>query len=245
MVHTDPQRAPSLIKLAWHSSLTYKNYQYQGGGDELQFRRALGGNAGLALTAMPWLEGIKEEAGAEISLPDLYTLGGVAAIEALGGPKIRWRAGRKDGGEERGEGDTYNDSCIISNDANQLRCIFESMDFQHEDRDKAIVALSGAHALGRLTGGTAINTNYFKFLALMKKKRGAKREWDGPFEVENDIGKMMLMPTDLALIEDPRFFKWVSAYAKDDGSRFFSDFSIFFQQLTEMGCTDLFEVAAV
>jgi cytochrome c peroxidase len=32
----------------------------------------------------------------EISHGDLYTLAGVVSIQVLGGPKIRWRAGRKD-----------------------------------------------------------------------------------------------------------------------------------------------------
>jgi catalase (peroxidase I) len=270
---SDPNCALALIKLAWHSSGTYNNYS--GGGDELKeelhfkrgdqggkqegdglrFKRALGGNAVLALTAMPWMDKIKEKVGPSISFPDLYTLGGVVAIECLGGPKIRWRAGRKDRGEERAaseeeeEGRGLPESCVMSNDADQLRCMFQHMRFEEGERDRAIVALSGAHALGRLAegegaGGTAtFNNAYFVLLSQMKKKRGGKREWDGPSEFETDTGdKIMLMPTDIALINDPAFFKWVNVYAKDT-DKFFSDFTVYFQQLTETGCKDLAEVA--
>jgi cytochrome c peroxidase len=48
----------------------------------------------------------------------------------------------------------------------------------------------------------------------------------------------MMLPTDLALIEDEDFSVWVDIYANDAG-RFFSDFSAAFQKLTELGTIDL------
>ena len=44
------------------------------------------------------------------------------------------------------------------------------------------------------------------------------------------IGKLMMLPSDLVLIEDPGFKTYVDIYAKDQ-KKFFSDFSSAFQRL--------------
>ena len=54
-----------------------------------------GANAGLNI-ARDLMEGIKQEFP-WISYGDLWTLGGVAAVQELGGPHIPWRPGRIDG----------------------------------------------------------------------------------------------------------------------------------------------------
>ena len=54
-----------------------------------------GANNGL-IVARDLLEPIRQEFP-WISYGDLWTLGGVAAIQELGGPKIPWRPGRVDG----------------------------------------------------------------------------------------------------------------------------------------------------
>ena len=54
-----------------------------------------GANAGLNI-ARDLMEGIKQEFP-WISYGDLWTLGGVCAIQEMGGPKIPWRPGRIDG----------------------------------------------------------------------------------------------------------------------------------------------------
>ena len=43
-------------------------------------------------------------------------------------------------------------------------------------------------------------------------------------------GKLMMLPSDLVLIEDPGFKQYVDIYAKDQ-KKFFSDFSSAFQRL--------------
>ena len=45
----------------------------------------------------------------------------------------------------------------------------------------------------------------------------------------------MMLPADIALIEDPEFKKWVQAYAKDE-ALFFRDFAAAFGKLMELGC---------
>lgn len=54
-----------------------------------------GANAGLRI-ARELMEAIKAEFP-WISYGDLWTLGGVAAIQEMGGPKVPWRPGRIDG----------------------------------------------------------------------------------------------------------------------------------------------------
>ena len=51
-------------------------------------------------------------------------------------------------------------------------------------------------------------------------------------------GKLMMLPSDLVLIEDPDFKVYVDLYAKDQKT-FFKDFTIAFQKLEELGCENL------
>ena len=80
----------------------------------------------------------------KISYSDLWTLAGVVAIQEMGGPVVKWRPGRADAINE-----TF---CTPdgrlpdgSKDQSHIRNIFYRMGFN----DQEIVALSGAHALGR------------------------------------------------------------------------------------------------
>ena len=80
----------------------------------------------------------------EISKSDLWAAAGCAAVEFLGGPAIPFRFGRTD--------DADGARCPMngrlpdaSQGADHLRVVFHRMGFN--DRD--IVALSGAHTLGR------------------------------------------------------------------------------------------------
>lgn len=44
----------------------------------------------------------------------------------------------------------------------------------------------------------------------------------------------MMLPTDIALIQDPEFKKYVIEYAKDE-EKFFKDFAKAFEKLLELG----------
>jgi catalase (peroxidase I) len=83
-----PDRGPTLVRLAWHSSGTYDKMLTDGGssGGTIRFKEELahGGNAGLATTAVSWMDPIYakyEKQG--LSYADLYTLGGGAYFIAL------------------------------------------------------------------------------------------------------------------------------------------------------------------
>jgi Catalase (peroxidase I) len=56
------------------------------------------------------------------------------------------------------------------------------------------------------------------------------------FPLEDSTGKLMMLPSDIALIHDPVFRKYVEAYAKDE-DLFFKDFAKAFAKLLELGVT--------
>ena len=134
------------MRLAWHASGTYDKETKTGGsnGATMRFKPESSheANAGLSI-AREILEPIKAK-HPKISYSDLWTLAGVAAIQEMGGPIIKWRPGRKDAETEV--------SCTPdgrlpdgAKTQDHLREIFYRMGFN----DQEIVALSGAHVLGR------------------------------------------------------------------------------------------------
>lgn len=87
----------------------------------------------ISLTAkFPW-----------ISYGDLYTLGGVCAVQELSGPDIPWRPGRVDADASACTPDGRLPDA--SQGPKHIRDIFYRMGFN----DQEIVALCGAHSLGR------------------------------------------------------------------------------------------------
>lgn len=79
------------------------------------------------------------------------------------------------------------------------------------------------------------NNLYFSLLVSVK---WTQRDWKGPFQYEDEGKTLMMLPTDLVLIQDDEFKKYVSMYAKDQ-SKFFADFSKAFNKLEELGTKGL------
>lgn len=113
--------------------------------------------------------------------------------------------------------------------------------------DREIVALSGAHALGRChpdasgysgpwTPTPTLLTN--SYYSLLLNLPWTPKQWDGPAQFEDPSGKLMMLPSDLLLRDDPKFLPFTKAYAKDK-ELFFKDFAAVFQKLEENGCTGL------
>jgi cytochrome c peroxidase len=66
-------------------------------------------------------------------------------------------------------------------------------------------------------------------------EKWVQKKWDGPKQfVDKKTGGLMMLPTDLALINDKSFRKYVDLYAKDE-KLFFKDFASVFQKLEELG----------
>ena len=56
----------------------------------------------------------------------------------------------------------------------------------------------------------------------------------GPDQFEDASGQLMMLPSDLALVADPAFRKWVEKYAADE-QLFFRDFAAAFAKLLALG----------
>ena len=254
LVRKDPDKGPTLVRLAWHSSGTYSKIARDGGsgGGTIRFKEELahGANAGLA-KAEVWLEPIKKKYGAGLSYADLYTLAGVSAISQMGGPKIGWGHGRVDALDPSA---VTPDGRLPAADkgsnkatAAGLRDVFGRMGFN----DQEIVALSGAHALGRChpdasgySGPWSATPTLFtnSYFALLENVKWTKKEWSGPLQYEDASGKLMMLPSDLLLVSDPGFKPYVKKYAKSQ-KLFFEDFAGAFQKLEELGTSGLVPTA--
>lgn len=241
--YDDGSYGPVLVRLAWHSSGTYDRKKGKFGSDGATMRFSPesnhGANAGLGV-ARDLLEPIKKKFPG-CTYADLYTLAGCVAIESMGGPHIEWRAGRSDA---KDESSCPPDGSLpdASKGPSHVRCVFgDRMGFN----DREMVALIGAHALGRChkdrsgydgpwtRSPTTFSNEYYR---LLLEETWTERKWDGPRQFENSKSgsDLMMLPADLALVEDPRFRRYVEAYAADE-KVFFRDFAAAFQKLMELG----------
>jgi len=236
----DQSRGPLFVRLAWHAAGTYCKHSKTGGSCGATMRYAPesghGANAGLGL-ARSLLEPVKQEFPG-ISYADLWVLAAVTVIEEMGGPSIKFRAGRTDAPSSA--------SCPpdgrlpdAAQGASHVRDIFYRMGFN----DREIVALCGAHALGEChtdrSGFSgpwtrAPTTFSNEFFREMLETQWTPKKWSGPDQYEDPTGELMMLPTDLALRDDPKFREYVELYARDEDA-FFDDFARAFRRLVELG----------
>lgn len=230
-----------------HSAGTYDVRTDTGGSNGAGMRYEKEGgdpaNAGLQ-HGRAFLEPIKAK-HPWITYSDLWTLAGVVAIKEMGGPEISWKPGRTD---------FVDDSKVPPRgrlpDATQgvdhLRQIFYRMGFN----DQEIVALSGAHNLGRthmdrsgfsgpwVNNPTRFSNQYFRLLTKLEWKETTLPNGVVQFNyVDPDAPEdepLMMLPTDMALLKDPEFAKWVHKYAEDK-ELFFDHFAKVFAKLIELG----------
>ncbi|PKS06414.1 hypothetical protein jhhlp_007162, partial [Lomentospora prolificans] len=238
--YDDGSYGPVLLRLAWHASGTYDKETGTGGSNGATMRfspeASHGANAGLA-AARDFLEPVKQQFP-WITYSDLWILAGVCAVQEMLGPQIPYRPGRTD----RDISACTPDGRLpdASQGSKHLRDIFYRMGFN----DQEIVALSGAHALGRThknrsgydgpwTFSPTVLTNDFYRLLLEEKWQW--RKWEGPAQYEDKKTKsLMMLPTDMVLVQDKEFRKHVERYAKDN-DLFFKDFAAAVNKLFELG----------
>ncbi|KAJ0121443.1 cytochrome c peroxidase [Diaporthe amygdali] len=238
--YDDGSYGPVLVRLAWHASGTYDKETGTGGSNGATMRFAPegdhGANAGLK-HARDFLEPVKAKFP-WITYSDLWILGGVTAIQEMLGPRIPYRPGRSD----KDIAACTPDGRLPDGSKTQdhLRSIFYRMGFN----DQEIVALSGAHALGRCHtdrsgfdgpwtfSPTVLTNDYYNFLVNTKWEQ---KKWDGPRQfVDKDTKSIMMLPADMALVQDKKFMEYVKKYAKDNDA-FFNDFSNVVVKLFELG----------
>ncbi|XP_047151216.1 probable L-ascorbate peroxidase 6, chloroplastic/mitochondrial isoform X1 [Vigna umbellata] len=237
---------PILIRLGWHDAGTYnKNIeewpQRGGANGSLRFEIELkhGANAGL-VNALKLLQPIKDKYSG-VTYADLFQLAGATAVEEAGGPKLPMKYGRVDvsGPEQCPEEGRLPDAGPPS-PADHLRQVFYRMGLN----DKEIVALSGAHTLGRsrpdrsgwgkpetkytkdgpgAPGGQSWTVQWLKFDNSYFKDIKEKKDED-----------LLVLPTDAALFEDPSFKVYAEKYAEDQEA-FFKDYAEAHAKLSNLG----------
>ncbi|CAL5027433.1 unnamed protein product [Urochloa decumbens] len=237
---------PILVRLGWHDSGTYdKNIeewpQRGGANGSLRFDVELkhGANAGL-INALKLIQPIKDKYPS-ITYADLFQLASATAIEEAGGPKIPMKYGRADvTGPEQCPPEGKLPDAGPTSPADHLREVFYRMGLD----DKDIVALSGAHTLGRsrpersgwgkpetkytkngpgAPGGQSWTAEWLKFDNSYFKEIKEKRDQD-----------LLVLPTDAALFEDPAFKVYAEKYAADQEA-FFKDYAEAHAKLSNLG----------
>lgn len=270
---------PILIRLAWHDSGTYdqriQEWPQRGGangGIRFDPELTMGANAGL-VKAKGYLERVSAKYPS-ISWADLIQLASATAVEAMGGPKIPMKYGRvaitspsecappksRAGfADNAGLPDAKPPfGCGAGDAGSHLRNVFsKKMGFD----DKDIVALSGAHTVGRAFAtrsgtcpfgeGPQSASKYTQDNAVARKdgKAGVgmvggaawTKNWltfDNSYfakhaEAEAD-DHLLSFPTDNVLFTDPGFKVYAEKYAKDQAA-FFKDYALAHKKLSELG----------
>jgi adenylate cyclase len=208
------QKAPLLLRLAFHDAATYSKSANSGGPNgsiRLPEELAREVNRGLE-PAIELLKPIKARYP-QYSWADLIAIGGAVAIERCGGPSIQIPIGRKDVDTANGDGLIPGRGLTME----QLKARFRDMGMTPQE----MVALSGAHSIGRVDGSPFTDTwlkftnAYYKLLLCGDK-----------------CGHML--PTDRALVTDPECKEYVERYANDQNV-FFEDFANAYRRLTLLG----------
>ncbi|OAP54423.1 hypothetical protein AYL99_11524 [Fonsecaea erecta] len=256
--YDDGSAGPVLVRLAWHSAGTYCAETDTGGSNGAGMRYEKEGgdpaNAGLQ-HARAFLEPVKRRFP-WITYADLWTLAGVVAIRAMGGPEIAWRGGRTDFADDTRVAPRGRLPDGARSDGDHLRAVFYRMGFT----DREIVCLSGAHSLGRchadrsgfqgkwVNNPTRFSNTYFRLLRLHDWKKTTlpsgvvqyvyvdhdDDDNTAEHEEHEEQEELMMLPSDMALLADARFRVWVDRYA-DDRELFFADFAAVFARLLELG----------
>ncbi|BAS79186.1 Os02g0553200, partial [Oryza sativa Japonica Group] len=176
-----------------------------------------------------------------ITYADLFQLASATAIEEAGGPKIPMKYGRVDvtAAEQcPPEGRLPDAGPRVP--ADHLREVFYRMGLD----DKEIVALSGAHTLGRSrpdrSGWGKPETKYTKDGPGEPGGQSWTVEW---LKFDNSYFKdikeqrdqdLLVLPTDAALFEDPSFKVYAEKYAEDQEA-FFKDYAEAHAKLSDLG----------
>lgn len=252
---TSKKCGPILIRFSWHDAGVYSKGELTGGCPNAAMRFVGEGeaifpaNAGLPTVALNLLEPITKKYCPDlISHADLWTLAANVAIRVMGGPDIHTHFGRIDA-KSAAESVASAAGRLPDGDkgADHLRQIFGPKGFS----DKDIVALSGAHTVGRMrperSGFDGVWTedpykfdnSYFK--DLLTKTFNQETSSKGLPQLRCPKTGTVMLISDMALVQDASFKTFVTKYAEDQAA-FFQDFTEAWVKLQENGCNQLREL---
>ncbi|PIA47452.1 hypothetical protein AQUCO_01400242v1 [Aquilegia coerulea] len=237
---------PIMVRLGWHDAGTYnkniEEWPQRGGANgsvrfEIELKHAA--NAGL-VNALKLLQPIKEKYPG-VTYADLFQLASATAVEEAGGPKIPMKYGRVDVSEpEQCPEEGRLPDAGPPTPASHLRDVFYRMGLS----DKDIVALSGAHTLGRSrperSGWGKPETKYTKDGPGAPGGQSWTIQW---LQFDNSYFKdikekrdedLLVLPTDAVLFEDPSFKEYAEKYAVEQET-FFNDYAESHAKLSNAG----------
>jgi len=232
---------PIAMRVAWHSGGTYDHADGSGGinGATMRFEPEISDDANAGLHIVRDMLHLVQKKYPQISKADLWAFAGCVAIEFMGGPMPPFNFGRTD--DDDGKKCPPNGRLPdASQGADHLREVFNRMGFD----DLEIVALSGGHTVGRCHAVRSgydgawtqnpleFDNSYFKNLVEIEWKPKA---WEGKHQFTDPTDTLVMLPTDIALIEDPKFRVHVERYAADQ-ELFFTDFAAAYGKLMCLGC---------
>lgn len=249
---------PIVVRLAWHDSGSYdKNVadfpQRGGANGSIRFYPEIKHAANAGLTdALKLMEGIADDTKG-VGYADAFQLASATAIELAGGPIIPLRFGRKDAATEEDcvpegrlpagaaasdGGPEWPEDAKSAGD--HLRKVFYRMGFTDQD----IVALSGAHTLGRSnpnrSGFGKKETAYTKDGPGTPGGSSWTPEWlkfDNSYYTEikrQTDPELLVLETDDVLFRDDGFRPFAEKYANDQDA-FFKDYVQAHLKLSELG----------
>ncbi|ONI34696.1 hypothetical protein PRUPE_1G493900 [Prunus persica] len=237
---------PILVRLGWHDAGTYnkniEEWPRRGGANgslrfEIELKHAA--NAGL-VNALKLIQPLKDKYS-DVTYADLFQLASATAVEEAGGPKIPMKYGRVDvSAPEQCPEEGRLPSAGPPSPADHLREVFYRMGLN----DKEIVALSGAHTLGRSrpdrSGWGKPETKYTKDGPGAPGGQSWTAQWlkfDNSYFTDIKEKKdedLLVLPTDGVLFEDPAFKVYAEKYAEDQEA-FFKDYAEAHAKLSNLG----------
>jgi len=267
--------APIMVRLGWHDAGTFDKDVTapwpKAGGAQATIRfmpeNGHGANAGLS-KAIALLEPIKAQFPL-VSYADLFQMASATAIEVCGGPRIAMKYGRLDGAEpDAHQGGNLPDAeagpdghfggtggTVPTKDKTpegHLRKVFHRMGLTDQD----IVALSGAHTIGRAhkdrSGLGADTTKHTDGTTVVradgKPGQGATpggsawtENWqtfdNSYFKIIPDPAadaQLLKLSTDKVLFADAGFKPFAEKY-RDSQEAFFADYAASHKKLSELG----------
>lgn len=216
---------PRLVRLAWQAAPLFSRAGPRPGSEEGS-EESLKCSDGLPATALALLVPISARYCPHfISNADLWVLAADVAIRMMSGPHILTRFGRPDGGPrvERGQPPAER---LGESSAEELRATFQARGFN----DEAIVALSGAHTIGRChvelsycegawtEQPLVFDNSYFK--AMLRKEYMTEASSASCPQVRPEPSGTIMLASDLVLLSDPSFREHVERYANDETAFF-------------------------
>lgn len=223
-IAADPTIAGTFLRASFHDAFASAGTR-GGANGSLRFEVSREENFGLK-RAVDALAEVSRESG--LGWADCFALAGAVAVEETGGPGIVVRLGRVDATE----GDPTDIMPDFAETVVELRNRFEPRGY--DDRD--LVALSGAHTLGRSGNGVFVKeSNRFRndyFLNLMwyqERRLNGENDKVGPPEKPN-----FQLPSDIHLIDEPETLAIVREFAEDE-AKFFAQFAKSYVKMTNQG----------